>query len=82
MERLRRPNAQNEQRKNQPLTMPVLAIGGSASWGDLVAHVAANDVQTVVIPSVGHWVAETAPEQMLAAVGTFLAPYRDGLAAH
>jgi pimeloyl-ACP methyl ester carboxylesterase len=67
--------AQNDQRKNQPLTMPVLAIGGAASWGDLVGHVAANDVQTVVIPGVGHWVAEQAPEEMLAALGAFLAPY-------
>jgi pimeloyl-ACP methyl ester carboxylesterase len=74
--------AQNDQRKNQPLAMPVLAIGGANSWGELVAHVAANDVQTVVIPGVGHWVAEQAPEQMLAALGAFLAPYRDGLTAH
>jgi hypothetical protein len=26
--------AQNEQRKTRPLTMPVLAIGGAASWGE------------------------------------------------
>jgi pimeloyl-ACP methyl ester carboxylesterase len=68
--------AQNDQRKNQPLAMPVLAIGGANSWGDLVGHVAANDVQTVVIPGVGHWVAEQAPEEMLAALTAFLAPYR------
>jgi len=68
--------AQNEQRKNQPLTMPVLAIGGAKSWSEMVGNVAANDVQTVVIPGVGHWVAEQAPEEMLAALGTFLAPYR------
>jgi hypothetical protein len=30
----------------------------------------------VVIPGVGHWVAETAPEQMLTALTAFLAPYR------
>jgi pimeloyl-ACP methyl ester carboxylesterase len=68
--------AQNGQRKNQPLTMPVLAIGGASSWGVYVGNVAANDVQTVVIPGVGHWVAEQAPKEMLAALGTFLAPYR------
>jgi pimeloyl-ACP methyl ester carboxylesterase len=39
---------------------------------------AANDVQTVVIPGAGHWVAETAPEAMLAAMTASLAPYRDG----
>ena len=73
--------AQNKERTNQPLTMPVLAIGGAKSWGDLVGNVAANDVQTVVIPGAGHWVAETAPKEMLAALTAFLAPYRDGLAA-
>ncbi len=36
---------------------------------------AATDVQAVVIPGVGHWVAEQAPEEMLAALRTFLAPY-------
>jgi pimeloyl-ACP methyl ester carboxylesterase len=68
--------AQNDQRKNQPLTMPVLAIGGANSWGDLVGHVAATDLQTLVIPGVGHWVAEQAPQEMLAALGAFLASYR------
>jgi hypothetical protein len=43
--------AQNEQRTTRPLTMPVLAIGGAASWGEAVGHVAANDAQTVVIPA-------------------------------
>ncbi|RPI86341.1 MAG: alpha/beta hydrolase [Chloroflexi bacterium] len=70
--------AQNKERQNQPLTMPVLAIGGSESWGEAVGHVAANDVQTIVFPGVGHWVAETAPEEMLAALTAFLAPYRNG----
>jgi pimeloyl-ACP methyl ester carboxylesterase len=39
---------------------------------------AAHDVQTVVIPNCGHWVAEEAPDEMLAALTTFLAPYRHG----
>jgi pimeloyl-ACP methyl ester carboxylesterase len=39
---------------------------------------AADDVQSVVIPGAGHWVAEQAPEEMLAELRTFLAPYRDG----
>jgi hypothetical protein len=42
---------------------------------------AATDVQSVVIPGAGHWVAEQAPETMLAALTEFLAPYRDGTAA-
>jgi pimeloyl-ACP methyl ester carboxylesterase len=71
--------AQNEERKNRRLTMPILAIGGAASYG---AHVGeamqplADDVQSVVISGAGHWVAEQAPEEMLAALTAFLAPYR------
>ena len=33
------------------------------------------------IPDTGHWVAEDAPEEPLAALTEFLAPYRDGQAA-
>jgi pimeloyl-ACP methyl ester carboxylesterase len=73
--------AQNAERKSRPLTMPVLAIGGAASWGEEVGNAmkpAADDVQSVVIPGAGHWVAEQAPEELLAELRTFLAPYRDG----
>jgi hypothetical protein len=41
----------------------------------------ADDVQGVVLADAGHWVAEQAPEQLLAALTKFLAPYRDGPAA-
>ena len=71
--------AQNEQRKSRRLTMPVLAIGGAASWGEGVGNamqLLADDVQTVLIPDCGHWVAEEAPEELLAALTAFLAPYR------
>jgi len=73
--------AQDEQRKTRRLTMPVLAIGGAASFGEHVADamkLVADDVQSLVIPDTGHWVAEEAPEEMLAALTVFLAPYRDG----
>src|SRR5215208_6900403 len=73
--------AQNEQRKSRPLTMPVLAIGGAESWGERAGDgmkPAADDVQSVVIPDAGHFVAEQAPEEMLAALTEFLAPYREG----
>ena len=70
--------AQNEQRATRPLAMPVLAIGGADSWGDLVGHLVADDVQTVVIPGVGHWVAELAPEELLTALSVFFSPYREG----
>jgi pimeloyl-ACP methyl ester carboxylesterase len=78
--------AQNEQRKNRPLTMPVLAIGGAASWGELVGNdmkTLANDVQSLVFPDTGHWVAEESPDRLLAALTPFLAPYLDASdAAH
>jgi pimeloyl-ACP methyl ester carboxylesterase len=37
----------------------------------------ADDVESLVIPDCGHWLAEQAPEEMLAALTAFLAPYRD-----
>jgi pimeloyl-ACP methyl ester carboxylesterase len=74
--------AQNEQRKTRRLTLPVLAIGGEESSGAGVGNtmkLVADDVQTVVLDGSGHWVAEQAPEELLAALTAFLAPYR---AAH
>jgi pimeloyl-ACP methyl ester carboxylesterase len=73
--------AQNQQRKERRLTLPVLAIGGAESSGDMVGatmQLVADDVQTMVLAGAGHWVAEQAPEELLAALTTFLAPYRDG----
>jgi pimeloyl-ACP methyl ester carboxylesterase len=76
--------AQNQQRQTRRLPMPVLAIGGQESSGAMVADTmrqVADDVQGVVLPGAGHWVAEQAPEQLLAALTAFLAPYRDRAAA-
>jgi pimeloyl-ACP methyl ester carboxylesterase len=76
--------AQNAERAKRPLTMPVLGISGAASWGEGVGNAMkplANDVQSAVIPGAGHWFAEEAPEETLAALTAFLAPYRDGAAA-
>jgi pimeloyl-ACP methyl ester carboxylesterase len=73
--------AQNEERKARRLTMPVLGMGGERSGGENAANsmkLVAEDVQTVVLPDSGHWVAEEAPEALLEAVTEFLAPYRDG----
>ena len=36
-------------------------------------NLVADDVQGVVIPGAGHWVAEEAPDEMLAALTPFLA---------
>ena len=61
--------------------MPVLAIGGERSFGDHVGEavrLVADDVQSVVIPGTGHFVAEESPDELLAALTPFLAPYRDG----
>ena len=72
--------AQNEQRKTRRLTLPVLAMGGEQSGGEgagKTMKLVADDVQTVVLPGAGHWVAEQAPEAMLAALTAFLTPYRD-----
>src|SRR5262252_4996456 len=77
-------SAQNQQRKEQRLTLPVLAIGGAESTGETVGNtmkLAADDVQAAVLTGSGHWVAEQAPEQLLTALTTFLAPYRDRSAA-
>jgi pimeloyl-ACP methyl ester carboxylesterase len=71
---------QNAERTTRPLPMPVLAIGGEASYGEHVGEAMtplADDVQSAVIRGAGHWVAEEAPEEMLAALSSFLAPYRD-----
>src|SRR5262245_1349099 len=76
--------AQNEERKTRRLAMPVLAIGGAESSGATVADtmkLTADDVQTLVIPGIGHWLAEQAPDELVAALTEFLAPYRDGHAA-
>jgi pimeloyl-ACP methyl ester carboxylesterase len=73
--------AQDEKRKTTRLTIPVLAVGGEASFGEHVADalkLVADDVQSLVIPDVGHFVAEEAPGEMLAALAAFLAPYREG----
>jgi pimeloyl-ACP methyl ester carboxylesterase len=72
--------AQNQQRKTQRLPMPVLGIGGEHSLREQVADtmkLAANDVQTLVVPGCGHHLAEETPEETLAALTAFLAPYRN-----
>ena len=72
--------AQNEQRSKQPLAMPVLAVSGEDSWGEAVGEAfnsLAGEVQSAVIPGAGHWFAEQAPEETVAALTQFLAPYRD-----
>jgi pimeloyl-ACP methyl ester carboxylesterase len=71
--------AQNVERKNRPLQMPVLAMGGAESSGTMVEEtmkLTADDVQSHVFPGTGHWLAEQAPDEMVALLTEFLAPYR------
>ena len=70
---------QNVERKTRRLRMPVLAMGGAESNGTMAADtmkLTADDVQTLVIPGIGHWLAEQAPDAMVAALSDFLAPYQ------
>jgi pimeloyl-ACP methyl ester carboxylesterase len=72
--------AQNEERKARRLAMPVLAMGGAESSGEGSANtmkLVADDVQTLVIPGTGHWLAEQAPDELTAALSEFLAEYSD-----
>jgi pimeloyl-ACP methyl ester carboxylesterase len=71
---------QNAERKNRRLAMPVLAIGGEESGGENAANamkLVADDVHGVVLSGAAHWVAEQAPEELLAALTEFLAPYKE-----
>jgi pimeloyl-ACP methyl ester carboxylesterase len=79
--------AQNVERKTRRVTMPVLAMGGAESSGEGAANtmkLVADDVQSHVFPGIGHWLAEQAPDEMVAVLTEFLAPYREGhpAAAH
>jgi pimeloyl-ACP methyl ester carboxylesterase len=72
--------AQNAERKKRRLTLPVLAIGGEKAIGEGVVNtmkLVADNVESAIIPGSGHWVAEEAPDKLLAALTPFLAPYRD-----
>ena len=69
--------AQNQERMTHRLQMPVLAMGGAQSLGAMAADtmkLTADNVQTLVIPDTGHWLAEQAPDQLLAALNAFLGP--------
>jgi pimeloyl-ACP methyl ester carboxylesterase len=73
--------AQNAERKTRRLKLSVLAIGGEKGVGEGVVNtmkLVADNVESVIIPGSGHWVAEEAPDKLLAALTPFLAPYRDG----
>jgi pimeloyl-ACP methyl ester carboxylesterase len=57
------------------LEIPVLALGGEHGFGESVAAFMRNvaaDVDEIVLPGVGHWLIEEAPEATVEAVVRFL----------
>ena len=60
---------------NGKLTMPILAIGGAASYGPKMAAdigFVATNVEPQVIADAGHWVMEEQPAATMAAISGFL----------
>ena len=78
--------AQNEERKDRRLTMPVLAMGGEESGGENAANamkLVADEVaerRPPRQPATGS--PSRPPTQLLAALTEFLAPYRDQAGGH
>lgn len=67
----------NKEAARTPLPMPVLALGGARSLGSAALDAMrqlATDVRGGVLPGCGHWIAEEAPEALLA----HLLPFLDG----
>ncbi|MCU1695368.1 MAG: alpha/beta hydrolase [Mycobacterium sp.] len=61
------------------LQMPVLAIGGEATFGPMIGAVtrcAADDVEEVIIPDCGHWITEEQPQATTDLVVAFLRKVR------
>jgi pimeloyl-ACP methyl ester carboxylesterase len=57
------------------LTMPVLAIGGEAAFGTMMAtvmRIAATDVHDAIVPDSGHWIMEENPVATTKLVTDFL----------
>ena len=64
----------NQENAKKPLEMPVLALGGSMSFGKLAevsARRIAKDVRGGVIEGCAHWVAEEQPEALIAELLAF-----------
>ncbi|MEU1268396.1 alpha/beta hydrolase [Streptomyces sp. NPDC005799] len=65
--------------QKKPLTMPVLAIGASASLGTSVAQQVrryATHVTPAVVPDSGHWIYEEHPQEMTHILLHFLGEHR------
>ncbi|MEU8060502.1 alpha/beta fold hydrolase [Microbispora bryophytorum] len=71
--------AQNTERKKTKLRMPVLAVAGERAVGTGVEtemRAVATNVSSVIIPGAGHFLMDENPDQVIAALKPFLAPYR------
>nr|WP_296073566.1 alpha/beta hydrolase [uncultured Actinoplanes sp.] len=71
---------QDQARAKRPITIPVLGVGGRNSYAEAAAtsmKAAIPGIRSAVIPGAGHWVAEQAPQALLSALTSFLAPYRN-----
>ena len=58
-----------------PLTMPVLAIGGEKSLGEVLGaqmKTVARDVKVIVLKNTGHWILEENPQETTNALTKFL----------
>lgn len=65
-----------EVRRRGRLAMPVLALGGEASLGDLPLRFmreVADDVRGGTVPRCGHWVAEEQPDELAGRLTAFFA---------
>ena len=52
------------------------APGAKAITRGNTMKLVADNLQVVIVPDCGHWVAEETPDKLLAALTEFLAPYR------
>ena len=72
-----RDAAYNQANAEPMITTPVLALGGELSFGPLVAESFGNvaaDVREVVVPGVGHFIAEEDPDFVVECTRLFLNP--------
>jgi len=66
----------NRESAKQPLTIPVLALGGEGFLGPIVEQgmaALATNVEGQIIPECGHWVADEQPEYIISALQKFFA---------
>ena len=68
--------SQNKQYAKTKLTMPVLALGGDHSFGNLIINsirTVANNVRGGVVPNSSHWIPEEQPDFLIKMLENFFA---------